>query len=183
MATQLRTMTADELLAMPDDGIRRELVEGELREMTPAGWKHGRIAGNIAGELRTYVRAHRLGVMATAEASYRLSTDPDTVRVPDVSFVHQARVDEVGDPVGFWPGAPDAAFEVVSPNDRYSEVRTKVDEYLAAGTRMVVLVDPQNREVTVFRLSGTRTELTEDDVLDGEDVVPGWKLPVRDIFA
>ncbi|HEX6372331.1 MAG TPA: Uma2 family endonuclease [Longimicrobium sp.] len=176
-------MTADELLAMPDDGIRRELVEGELREMTPAGWQHGRIAGNIAGELRTYVRAHRLGVMATAEASYRLSVDPDTVRVPDVSFVRQERVDQIGDPTGYWPGAPDLAFEVISPNDRYTEVRSKVDEYLAAGTPMVVLVDPQNREVVVFRPSVGRLELTVDDVLEGGDVVPGWKLPVRDIFA
>jgi Uma2 family endonuclease len=176
-------MTADELLAMPDDGIRRELVEGELREMTPAGWQHGRIAGNIAGELRAYVRAHRLGVMATAEASYRLSADPDTVRVPDVSFVRQGRVDEIGDPTGYWPGAPDLAFEVISPNDRYTEVRAKVDEYLVAGTPMVVLVDPQNREVIVFRPSIGRLELAEDDVLDGGDVVPGWKLPVREIFA
>ncbi|HEU0299551.1 MAG TPA: Uma2 family endonuclease [Longimicrobium sp.] len=176
-------MTADELLAMPDDGIRRELVEGELREMTPAGWQHGRIAGNIAGELRAYIRAHRLGVMATAEASYRLSTDPDTVRIPDVSFVRQERVDEIGDPVGYWPGVPDLAFEVISPNDRYSDVRAKVDEYLAAGTPMVVLVDPRNREVVVFRASGARLELTEDDVLEGGDVVPGWRLPVRDIFG
>jgi Uma2 family endonuclease len=183
MATQLRTMTADELLAMPDDGIRRELVAGELREMTPAGWQHGRVAGNIAGELRAYIRPRRLGEMATAEASYRLSTDPDTVRVPDVSFVRQERVDEIGYPTGFWPGAPDLAFEVISPNDRYSEVRAKVDEYLAAGTPMVVLVDPQNRDVIVFRSPGDRIELTEDDVLDGGDVVPGWKLPVRDIFA
>lgn len=129
------------------------------------------------------MRAHRIGVMATAEASYRLSADPDTVRVPDVSFVRQERVDEIGDPTGFWPGAPDLAFEVVSPNDRYSEVHAKVDEYLAAGTPMVVLVDPQNREVTVFRPAAGRIELTEDDVLDGEDVVPGWKLPVREIFA
>lgn len=183
MATQLRTMTADELLAMPDDGIRRELVAGELREMTPAGWRHGRIAGNIAGELRAYVRAQRLGVMATAEASYRLSVDPDTVRVPDVSFVRQERVDEIGDPTGFWPGAPDLAFEVISPNDRYSEVRAKVDEYLVAGTPMVVLVDPQNRELIVFRSSGERIELAESDVLDGGDVVPGWRLPVSEIFA
>ena len=183
MATQLRTVTADELLAMPDDGIRRELVEGELREMTPAGWQRGRIAGNIAGELRAYIRAHRLGVMATAEASYRLSADPDTVRIPDVSFVRQERVDEIGDPVGYWPGAPDLAFEVVSPNDRYSDVRAKVDEYLAAGTPMMVLIDPRNREVIVFRASGPRLELTEDDVLEGDDVVPGWRLPVRDIFA
>ena len=183
MATKLRTMTAGELLAMPDDGIRRELVAGELREMTPAGWQHGRVAGNIAGELRAYIRPLRLGEMVTAEASYRLSADPDTVRVPDVSFVRQERVDEIGYPTGFWPGAPDLAFEVISPNDRYSEVRAKVDEYLAAGTPMVVLVDPQNRDVIVFRSSGDRIELAEGDVLDGGDVVPGWKLPVRDIFA
>lgn len=183
MATQLRTMTADELLAMPDDGIRRELVAGELREMTPAGWQHGRIAGNIASELGPYVRKHQLGAMATAEASYRLSADPDTVRVPDVSFVRRERIEEVGDTTGYWPGAPDLAVEVISPNDRYSEVRAKVDGYLASGTRMVILVDPQNREVSVFRPSGNRIELTENDVLDGGDVVPGWKLPVRDVFA
>ena len=183
MATQLRTMTADQLLAMPDDGIRRELVAGELRERTPAGWQHGRIAGNIAGELRAFVKAHRLGEMATPGASYRLSADPDTIRVPDVSFVRRERIDEVGDTPGFWPGAPDLAFEVISPNDRYSEVRSKVDESLAAGTPMVVLVDTQNRELIVFRSSGDRIELTEDDVLDGGDVVPGWTLPVRDIFA
>ena len=183
MATQLHTMTADELLAMPDDGIRRELVAGELREMTPAGWQHGRIAGNIAGELRAYVRAHRLGVMATAEASYRLFADPDTVRIPDVSFARQERVDEIGDPTGCWPGVPDLAFEVISPNDRYSEVRPTVDEYLAAGTPMVVLVDPRNREVVVFHASGARLELAEDDVLEGGDVVPGWRLPVRETFA
>lgn len=183
MATQLHTMTADELLAMPDDGIRRELVEGEIREMTPAGWQHGRIAGNIASELGPHVRKHRLGAMATAEASYRLSADPDTLRVPDVSFVRQERIDLVGDTEGYWPGAPDLAVEVVSPNDRYSEVSAKVDEYLAAGTSMVVLVDPRNRKVVVFRASGAPLELMEDDVLDGEDVVPGWRLPVRDIFA
>ena len=183
MVTQLRTMTADELLAMPEDGIRRELVAGELREMTPAGWQHGRSAGTIASELGPYVRQHKLGAMATAEASFRLSADPDTVRVPDVSFVCQERLDAIGDTAGYWPGAPDLAVEVISPNDRYSEVREKVDEYLAAGTPMVVLVDPQNREVIVFRSLGERIGLTEDDVLDGGDVVPGWTLPVRDIFA
>jgi Uma2 family endonuclease len=176
-------MTADEFLALPNDGIRRELVGGELCEMTPAGWQHGRVAGNVAGELRTYVLANRLGVMTTAEASYRLVADPDTVRVPDVAFVTRERVQAVGDPTGFWPGAPDLAVEVVSPNDRYSEVREKVNEYLDAGTRMVIIVDPPSRTVTVYRSRTTRIDLTEDDVLDGDDVVPGWKLPVHDIFA
>lgn len=183
MATATRTITADELLEMPDDGIRRELVEGELREMTPAGFQHGRIAGNIAGELRNHVRAHDLGVMATAEAAYRLSVDPDTVRSPDVSYVRRERIEELGDPTGFWPGAPDLAVEVISPTDRYSEVLEKVGDYVDAGTPLVVVVDPPARSVTVYRSRTDLIVLTEDDVLEGGDVVPGWKLPVREIFA
>ncbi len=183
MATATRTITADELLAMPEDGVRRELVEGELREMTPAGFQHGRIAGNIAGELRNHVRAHDLGVIATAEAAYLLSVDPDTVRSPDVSFVRRERIEEVGDPTGFWPGAPDLAVEVISPTDRYSQVLEKVGDYVDAGTPLVVVVDPPARSVTVYRSRTDLIVLTEDDVLEGGDVVPGWKLPVREIFA
>lgn len=183
MATATRTITADDLMAMPHDGIRRELVEGELREMTPAGFQHGRIAGNIAGELRNHVRSHGLGVIATAEAAYRLSTDPDTVRSPDVSFVRRERIETVGDPTGFWPGAPDVAVEVISPSDRYSEVLEKVGDYLDGGTQMVVVVDPPARSVTVYHSRTDLLVLTEDDVLEGRDAVPGWTLPVRDIFA
>jgi Uma2 family endonuclease len=183
MATQLRSMTADEFLAMPNDGVRRELVDGEIREMTPAGWQHGRIAGNIAGELRAFILPRNLGMMATAEASYRLHADPDTLRAPDVSFVRRERFELVGDTPGFWPGAPDLAVEVISPSDRYSDVWEKISEYLDAGTAMVVVVDPPQRTVSVHRSRTDIAVLTEDDVLDGGDVVPGWTLPVRDIFA
>jgi Uma2 family endonuclease len=83
----------------------------------------------------------------------------------------------------FFRGAPDLAIEVVSPNDRYNEVRTKVREYLAAGTAMVLVVDPEDRTVSVYRPERAPLELAEADAIDGEDVVPGWTLPVRDIFA
>lgn len=183
MATDVRTMTADELLAMPDDGIRRELVAGEIREMTPAGFQHGRIAGRLAGELHDHVRANRLGVIVTAEAAYRLAADPDTVRSPDLSFVRRERIEAVGDPTGFWPGPPDLAVEVISPSDRYSDVLEKVWDYVDAGTPLVIVVDPPARSVTVYRSRTDVAVLTEDDVLDGGDVVPGWRLPVRDVFA
>ena len=181
MATQLRTMTAGELLAMPDDGIRRELVAGELREMTPVGRPHARTTQRINRSLDAHVVEHGLGEVY-GEYGYILESEPATVRAPDVSFVRSARLGESPDE-GFFTGVPDLAIEVVSPNDRFSEVAAKVKEYLEAGTRMVVVADPQNRDVTVFRPDGYRVELTEDDVLDGEDVVPGWRLPVRDIFA
>lgn len=105
MATQLRTMTADELLAMPDDGIRRELVEGEIREMAPAGFEHGVLAANFATELNGCVRKHKLGFVGTAGPTFRLAGEPDTVRVPDVAFVRRERIEQGGElPKSFWMG-------------------------------------------------------------------------------
>jgi Uma2 family endonuclease len=184
MATQLHTMTADELLAMPDDGIRRELVEGEIREMAPAGFEHSVVAANFATELNQFVRKHKLGAVGTADPTFRLVGEPDTVRVPDVAFVRRERIEQMGGLTkGFVSGGPDLAVEVVSPNDRYTEVRAKVREYLAAGTAMVIVLDAEGRSATIYRPGRAPLELTESDVIDGEDVVPGWKLPVRDIFA
>lgn len=183
MATQLHTTTADELLAMPRDGVRRELVDGEVREMPPAGHRQGRVAMRVSTPLHHFVTSGRLGEVYAAETGFRLASDPDTVRAPDVAFVRAERVEEAGDPESYFPGAPDLAVEVISPTDRYSDVLAKVGDYLNAGTRRVVLVDPQNRTVSVFAADGERADLTEGDVLDGGDVVPGWTLPVRDIFA
>lgn len=182
MATQLRTMTADELLAMPEDGIRRELVEGELREMTPPGERHGDAVQNINRSLDAHVHARRLG-RVRPEIGYLLEANPDTVRAPDLSFVRTDRLSADGPAPGFYRGAPDLAIEVVSPNDRYNEVRTKVREYLAAGTAMVLVVDPEDQTVSVYRPERAPLELVEADVIDGQDVVPGWRLPVREIFA
>lgn len=183
MVTQLHTTTADELLALPDDGIRRELVEGEIREMAPAGFEHSVVAANFATELNVYVRKHKLGFVGTADPTFRLAGEPDTVRVPDVAFVRRERVEQSGGLTkSFLTGAPDLAVEVVSPNDRHNEIRAKVREYLRAGTAMVIVVHTDDREVTVYRPDRAPLELSEADVIDGEDVVPGWKLPVGDIF-
>jgi Uma2 family endonuclease len=182
MATQLHTITADELMTTPDDGVRRELIEGEIREMAPAGLEHSVVAANFATELNVHVRKHKLGVVGTADPTFRLAGDPDTVRVPDVAFVRRERIEQHGLTKSFWAGAPDLAVEIVSPNDRHSEVRAKVREYLRAGTAMVVVVHTDDREVTVYRPDRAPLELNETGVIDGEDVVPGWKLTVRDIF-
>ena len=172
--------TAEELLRMPDDGFRYELVEGELREMSPAGEQPGSIGALILASLLVYVRKHKLGVVYNAETGFRLSQDPDTVRVPDVAFVQTARVVRTR---SFFPGAPDLTVEVVSPSDLYSEVVQKTHDYLRAGTRAVIVVDPGKRVVQVHRRSGAQTITTDAvDVLEVEDVVPGWKLALDEIF-
>ena len=151
--------------------------------MSPAGHRHGRLVINMTTPLDQYVRTHDLGCVYAAETGFQLTTDPDTVRAADVAFIQQDRVSEVGDTDGFWPGAPDLAVEVVSPNDLYTEIEEKVIDWLDAGTRMVVIVNPRKRIVTTYRSRSEITILTDGDTLDGADIIPGWRLAVEEIFA
>jgi Uma2 family endonuclease len=178
-----RQATADELLRMPDDGFRYELVRGELRRMTPAGSEHGRIAMSFSWRLAQHVQENRLGAVYAAETGFVLARNPDTVRAPDVAFVNRERLEEAGETEGYWPGAPDLAVEVISPGDLYAEVEEKVFDWLNAGTKMVAVVNPRKRSVTVCKSPTDIAVLTEADVLDGGDVVPGFELVVREIFA
>ena len=175
-------ITADELLQMKDDGFRYELVRGELVKMSPAGHQHGRIALNFTTPLDQFVRANKLGAVYAAETGFKLAEDPDVVRAPDAAFIRRERVEEVGQTEGFWPGAPDLAAEVVSPGDTYAEVEDKIADWLDAGTRLVVVVNPSTQTVALYRSRSDIRVLTTDDVLDGGEVVPNWTLPVRDIF-
>ncbi len=183
MSSDISHITADELLRMPDDGVRRELVRGELREMTPAGHTHGRIAMRFSGPLEQFVRENDLGEVYAAETGFLLARNPDTVRAPDVAFVTRERAAAVGDVGGYFPGAPELAVEVVSPSDTYAEVESKVEDWIRAGCRMVVVINPKSRTVKVRRTVTDVTVLTIEDVLDGTDVVPGWRLPIRYLFS
>lgn len=176
-------VTADELLHMPDDDFRYELVRGELRRMNPAGNVHGRVVMSFAWRLARHVEENRLGTVYAAETGFRLSSDPDTVRAPDVAFVSRDRVEAIGDIEGFWPEAPDLAVEVISPGDSYADVEEKVFDWLDAGTKMVVVINPRQRSATVYKSPTDIAALAEADVLDGGDVVPGFELAVREIFA
>jgi len=181
--TTPRIMTADELLAMPDDGNRYELVRGELVSVSPSAIWPGIVAGNVFGLLWEFLRRHTgIGVCGISEAGFRLSSDPDTVRAPDVWFVHAERVPPAGIPEGFWPGAPDLAVEVLSPSDRFVDVMRKVQEYLRAGAQLVWVIDPKGRSAAVFRPDGVPLLLGEDDLLDGGDLLPGFSLRLCDIL-
>ena len=173
-------MTAEQLLQLPDDGMRHELVEGELRTMAPAGARHGLIAAALLVRVGSFVEERRSGAVLAAETGFRLRRDPDTVRAPDVAFVRADRLAEAEVP-GFAELAPDLVAEVVSPNDRAAEVTGKALAWLDAGVRLVWVVDPEIRTVTVYRRDGV-TVLRAGDVLDGEDVLPGFVLPLPELW-
>jgi Uma2 family endonuclease len=121
MTTKTRWTTAEELLDMPDDGFRYELVRGEPRRMVPAGNQHGYIAGEALGELRSHVKANSLGRTHTAETGFKLASDPDTVLAPGAAFIRRERLESVGEVEGYWPGAPDLA---VGQNARGTRARS-----------------------------------------------------------
>ncbi len=183
MAVETGKVTAEELLGMPDDGFRYELVRGELRQIPPAGSEHGQVTLEVGRALSDHVRASDLGAVFAAGTGFRIISDPDTIRAPDAAFVRKERVDQLGRIKGYSPGAPDLAVEVVSPSDTYREVIDKVYDWMDAGARMVLVVDPDRRVVTAYRSRKAVEVLTEEDVVDGGDVVPGWRMPVRDIFG
>ena len=179
MVVATKPMTADELLAMPDDGFRYELVRGELRKMPPPGYDHGLFGGNIHLSMGYHVKANRLG-RVTTENGFLLA--PDHVRAPDVGFVLAERAREPGATPGYFPGPPDIAVEVISPSDRYGDVEEKVEDWLAAGTLAVIVVNPRNHTVRIHRPGTDANQLTEDDVLEVPKVIPGWRMPVQEIF-
>ena len=172
--TATRLVTAEELLAMPDDGFSYELVRGELVKLMGTGLEHAYIADNCYGSIRDYVMSANLGRVFSSQLSYILARDPDTVRIPDLGFIRRERLDAVGVIQGYFPGAPDLAIEVISPSNSYSDVAEKVFDYLEAGTLMVIVLEPRTHTVSVHRSPTDITILTEADTLDGGDVVPGW---------
>ncbi len=183
MIVQTPLMTAEDLAQLPEDGWHYELVEGVLHQMAPAGEEHGGVIFTVTVSLGNYINTHKSGKGYGAETGFILTRNPDTVRAPDIAFVRQERVQETPVSPSFRRGAPDVAIEVMSPNDHYTEVDEKVQHWLGAGTRMVIVINPRKRQVSVHYPNTASLLLTEADTLDGGDVLPGWRLPVREIFA
>ena len=182
-AESTRIMTARELAELPDKGARRELVDGRLRMMSPAGGEHGRIAMRLALDLGNHVQANKLGVVFAAETGFIIATAPDTVRAPDVSYVSRHRLSELSSLEGYLPLAPDFVAEVVSPNDSYSDVNDKVVAWLDAGVRLVLVVESKTRTMQAYFAKDDVVELSNSDALNARDVVSGWTLSVAEIFA
>src|SRR5213594_3968560 len=174
-------MTADELLHASIPDKRTELVRGVLVVREPAGYNHGRVIAQLTGRLWSHVERAAAGQLLGAETGFMLFRDPDTVRAPDIAFVHR---DRLPDPAsrGFVELAPDLVVEVLSPDDRPGETLAKVGDWLEAGARLAWVIDPQRRLARVYRADGTESLLAESDALDGEDVLPGFSCPLGAIL-
>jgi Uma2 family endonuclease len=175
-------MTAEQLLAMADDGKRYELVEGELRMMSPAGGRHGRITLKLGRRIGDHVEHHNLGETFAAETGFLLQKDPDTVRAPDVAFVSHATLGELADEPGYLPVVPDLVAEIISPSDLSSDVEKKALEWLAAGVKAVIVVDPQTKTIRHYRPGGI-VHVVQSGSIDLGDVIPSFSLELSDLFA
>lgn len=181
MSPPVTLMTADELLHLRLPDKRTELVRGRLVVREPAGSRHGLVAMALGAELAFHVRRTAAGGVFAAETGFKLTTNPDTVRAPDVAFVARERL-PAAVTAGYPALAPDLAVEVLSPDDRPGEVLAKVADWLSAGTRLVWVIDPARRLARVYRHDGSEAVVTVDGALDGEDLLPGFSCPLASIL-
>ena len=179
--TPSETLTGQDLLRLGDLGPC-ELVDGRIVPMTPTAWKHGRIELRLAARLDHFVASRGLGWVMTGEVGIYTRRDPDRVRGADIVFLSGARAPEEPSP-GYLDTAPDLVAEIVSPSDRWQDVRQKIEEYFSIGVEQVWIVEPENRLVVVYSSSTVATRYSEQDILLGTGAVTGFQLAVGDLFA
>jgi Uma2 family endonuclease len=181
MVVQERLMTAEEFAAIPDDGKRHDLVKGIVVEVSRPKMRHGILQQRFARFIGGFADENNLG-MTTTESGFIVARNPDTVRGPDVAFISRARLGNY-DIDEYIPGGPDLVVEIVSPNDTATEVNDKIEEYFRAGSHLVWVVYPRKPEVYAYSGSSTNVQIIGiDSTLDGADVLPGFTLPLREVF-
>jgi Uma2 family endonuclease len=174
-----RVITDEELLQLPKDGNKYEVVDGELR-VSPASFVHEEVIARILARMRSFADQHGLGAVVGSNALYVLPSG--NRRGPDVSFVAAGRLTPEVRAQVFPRLAPDLAVEVLSPSDRPRAVFDRVGEYLEAGVRLVWVVDPQKRRAVEYRSLSEAREILPSGALDGADVLPGFSCPVAELL-
>jgi Uma2 family endonuclease len=175
-----RVVTGVELAALGDIGPC-ELVEGKVIPMSPTSSLHGKCEGNFYFALRSFVEVHGVGEVLVGEVGIYTGRNPDTVRAADVLFISSERYAKRTSS-GFLDVAPDLIVEVLSPNDRWSEVMQKLREYFEIGVRLVWVADPQSRVVYAYQALTDVREFGEDDELPGDEVLAGFSVSVKRLF-
>jgi len=174
--------TDEAFMALPDDGSRYEIVNGVLVNMGNSGIEHGYIASILNILVGGYVLSHKLGIICDSSTAFKMKAG--NKRAPDLSFVSKTRLQGIKRlPKGFFEGAPDLAVEVISPSNTFEELHDKIVEYFENGCRLVWVIHPDEQSVMVYYHPRPDRLLKITDILDGEEVIPGFTLPVADLFA
>ena len=180
--TSTALMTAEELLQLPDDDLRHELINGELITMPPPGFPHGRTGARLMAPLALFVWDHELGEVFN-EVGYKLTSNPDTVLEPDVSFISKERLDQAKDTKGYWLGPPDIAVEVLSPSDSRPKTRQRVLQWLGFGAKQVWIANPKDSTVTIHHSPTDSKTFSGSDCLEADDILPGFRVSLERIFG
>ena len=180
--TKGKLLTAEDLLELDGKGIKGELIRGVFCETVSTGVEHGEIAGNFIIGLGTHVKPRKLGRVFGSDSGIRLERGPDTVREPDVGYISAEKLPLGTRITGYSEVVPDLVVEIVSPSDTVREMYDRACMWLRHGVRLVWVAYPDTRTVDVFRQDATTVTLSEDDVLDGDPVLPRFTLPVREVF-
>jgi Uma2 family endonuclease len=178
---ETKLITGEELLAMGDIGPC-ELIDGRIVPMSPTGEEHGDIEFNLGAELKIFVRQRKLGRVVGGETGIYIRRNPDRIRAADIAFISKQRSPGKRRK-GFLEVAPELVVEVISPTDTWEDMRSKLKDYFSAGVERVWVIDPENREVLVYRSPKEVETLGEGDTLTGEGVLAGFALPVANLFA
>lgn len=182
MAITKVLLTAEDLFDLPHDGRRYELVKGELQEMAPPGGPHGTIQFGIGHLFAKYIEDRNLDFLVGVESGVILQRAPDTVRGPDVYVIDGSRLNKPELPEGYLSFVPDIVVEVISPGDRAGEIQERIQLWLDAGVRLLVIVYPRTRSVTAYRGHADVRTYRGDDDFDTEPVLPGFRCPVSQLF-
>jgi Uma2 family endonuclease len=183
VAAPRKVWTEAELQALPEDGFIHELIDGEIVMSPKNDFFHSDICSELVLALRSFVKANHLGTVLESNAGFRMSNT--NIRAPDVSFVSYARMKELGfkrTSRRFFPGAPDLAVEVLSLNNTRKEINERLKDFFSSGTMLAWIIDPKSKRVEVCRSFTERRWVGSDGFLDGEDLLPGFRYPIADLF-
>ena len=174
-------VTGEELFKLGDIG-RSELVKGVVVHMSPTGYSHGRVEGNAGAILSAFVRQHKLGEVLVGEVGIYTARHPDTVRGAAVAYISNERLARVQSP-SYLDAAPELVVEILSPDDRWGELMDKLSEYFAVGVQVVWVADPKTQSVYIYRAPNKVQHFSAEDTLPGGEVLPGFGVPVAELFA
>ena len=180
--TSTALMTAEELMQLPDDDLRHELINGELITMPVPRLPHGRTEARLSSRLTQFVLDHDLGEVFT-NSGFQLTWNPDTVVGPDIAFVSKERLEVVGDATGYWQGPADLAVEIYMPGYRPGKVSERISRLFSAGTKQVWIVDLKHSTIKVYRSETDITTFSGSDYLEAPDLFPGFRISLDKIFG